>query len=83
MWKLMETENVEPIFRPKDIENETLIVQLLLKSDLFPPREMNRQKKGGFIMDYGWMTAPCGLDCFNCHFFLASGNKESMEVLEE
>ena len=33
-------------------------------------------------MDYERMTAPCGLDCFNCHLYLASENEESMAVLE-
>lgn len=33
-------------------------------------------------MDYREMTAPCGLDCFNCHFYLAKDNPESMKVLE-
>jgi Protein of unknown function (DUF3795) len=23
------------------------------------------------------MTAPCGLDCFNCHFYLAKEDPES------
>jgi hypothetical protein len=27
-------------------------------------------------MDYYQMTAPCGLDCFNCTFFLAHENQE-------
>ncbi|MDD4876267.1 MAG: DUF3795 domain-containing protein [Dehalococcoidales bacterium] len=27
-------------------------------------------------MDYQRMTAPCGLDCFNCQMFLASENDE-------
>ncbi len=27
-------------------------------------------------MDYYKMTAPCGLDCFNCPMYLASENKE-------
>lgn len=33
-------------------------------------------------MDYREMTAPCGLDCFNCHFYLAKDNPDSMKVLE-
>jgi len=33
-------------------------------------------------MDYFQMTAPCGLDCFNCHFFLAHENKEAMRTVE-
>lgn len=33
-------------------------------------------------MDYRHMTAPCGLDCFNCHFYLAKDHPESMKVLE-
>jgi len=27
-------------------------------------------------MDYEQMTAPCGLDCFNCQFYLANDNQE-------
>ena len=27
-------------------------------------------------MDYENMTAPCGLDCFNCPVYLAAGNEE-------
>lgn len=34
-------------------------------------------------MDYLKMTAPCGLDCFNCHFFLAHEDKEAMNNVEE
>lgn len=34
-------------------------------------------------MDYFQMTAPCGLDCFNCHFHLANENEESKTILEE
>ncbi len=34
-------------------------------------------------MDYFQMTAPCGLDCFNCHFYLAKENRESMAVVEK
>jgi len=33
-------------------------------------------------MDYYHMTAPCGLDCFNCHFYLAHENRNSMEIVE-
>ena len=29
-------------------------------------------------MDYFQMTAPCGLDCFNCQFFLAQEDEEAM-----
>lgn len=32
-------------------------------------------------MDYYKMTAPCGLDCFNCPFYLARENPESMRQL--
>jgi hypothetical protein len=28
-------------------------------------------------MDYHQMTAPCGLDCFNCVFYLATQNDEA------
>lgn len=34
-------------------------------------------------MDYFQMTAPCGLDCFNCHFYLAHEDQEAMKVVEK
>jgi hypothetical protein len=34
-------------------------------------------------MDYFQMTAPCGLDCFNCHFFLAHEDKEAMSTVKK
>ena len=34
-------------------------------------------------MDYYHMTAPCGLDCFNCHFYLAHENREAMDIVEK
>ena len=34
-------------------------------------------------MDYLKMTAPCGLDCFNCHFFLAHEDQEAMNIVEK
>jgi hypothetical protein len=34
-------------------------------------------------MDYLKMTAPCGLDCFNCVFYLAEDNSEAMDQLEK
>jgi Protein of unknown function (DUF3795) len=34
-------------------------------------------------MNYLQMTAPCGLDCFNCHFYLAHENSEAMSTVEE
>ena len=34
-------------------------------------------------MDYYQMTAPCGLDCFNCHFYLARKDKEAMNMVEK
>ena len=34
-------------------------------------------------MDYVQMTAPCGLDCFNCVFYLAHEDKEAMKSLEK
>ena len=34
-------------------------------------------------MDYFQMTAPCGLDCFNCHFFLAHEDQEAMNTVEK
>lgn len=33
-------------------------------------------------MDYLQMTAPCGLDCFNCVFFLANHDQGAREELE-
>lgn len=34
-------------------------------------------------MDYFHMTAPCGLDCFNCHFFLAHEDKAAMDMVKQ
>ena len=34
-------------------------------------------------MDYFQMTAPCGLDCFNCHFYLAQEDQEAMNTVKE
>jgi len=34
-------------------------------------------------MDYYQMTAPCGLDCFNCHFYLARKDKEAMGTVKK
>ena len=34
-------------------------------------------------MDYFQMTAPCGLDCFNCHFFLAHEDPEAMNTVKK
>ncbi len=33
-------------------------------------------------MDYFKMTAPCGLDCFNCHFYLAHEKTEAKKTVE-
>ena len=33
-------------------------------------------------MDYLQMTAPCGLDCFNCLFYLALKNRKAMNKVE-
>ena len=33
-------------------------------------------------MDFFQMTAPCGLDCFNCHFYLALENNEAKVSVE-
>jgi len=33
-------------------------------------------------MDYVQMTAPCGLDCFNCEFYLAPENPEAMAQIK-
>lgn len=34
-------------------------------------------------MDCFQMTAPCGLDCFNCTFYLAHDNSEAMNQLDQ
>lgn len=34
-------------------------------------------------MDYRKMTAPCGLDCFNCLTFLASNDEETIRSVAE
>lgn len=34
-------------------------------------------------MDYFQMTAPCGLDCFNCQFYLAKEDKEAQKTVEQ
>ncbi len=34
-------------------------------------------------MDYMKLTAPCGLDCFNCTFYLAHEDPDAMAQLEE
>ena len=34
------------------------------------------------MLDYHQMTAPCGLDCFNCANYLASENEEARKKLE-
>ena len=34
-------------------------------------------------MDFKRLTAPCGLDCFNCHFYLANESSEAMKTLEK
>jgi len=34
-------------------------------------------------MDYLRLTAPCGLDCFNCRFFLAQEDQEALAAVEE
>ena len=34
-------------------------------------------------MDYHEMTAPCGLDCFNCHFYLAKEDNEARKTVEQ
>lgn len=33
-------------------------------------------------MDYLQMSAPCGLDCFNCHFYLAHHDSAARQRLE-
>lgn len=34
-------------------------------------------------MDFHEMTAPCGLDCFNCVFFLAPENQDAQAQIEQ
>lgn len=34
-------------------------------------------------MNYTQMTAPCGLDCFNCPLYLANENKELRSAISE
>lgn len=34
-------------------------------------------------MDYQRMTAPCGLDCFNCVMYLANDNEELREKISK
>ncbi len=34
-------------------------------------------------MNYLQMTAPCGLDCFNCQFYLAKTDQEALMKVEE
>ncbi|PKN65808.1 MAG: hypothetical protein CVU52_10950 [Deltaproteobacteria bacterium HGW-Deltaproteobacteria-10] len=34
-------------------------------------------------MDYMQMTAPCGLDCFNCMLYQASGNEQLRKVIAD
>lgn len=34
-------------------------------------------------MDYFQMTAPWGLDCFNCHFYLARKGREAMTIVDK
>ena len=34
-------------------------------------------------MDYLQMTSPCGLDCFNCLFYLAHEDEEAMNTVKE
>jgi len=34
-------------------------------------------------MDYREMTAPCGLDCFNCVFYLAPENPDAQAQIEQ
>jgi hypothetical protein len=36
---------------------------------------------GGATMDYKQMTAPCGLDCFNCPLYLARENEKLREAI--
>lgn len=34
-------------------------------------------------MNYSQMTAPCGLDCFNCTFYLANEKADAMKQVEQ
>jgi hypothetical protein len=40
-------------------------------------------EKGEPDMDYFQLTAPCGLDCFNCDFFLARENADAKSRVEK
>jgi hypothetical protein len=41
------------------------------------------EKKRRLGMDFIQMTAPCGLDCFNCPLYLANENKELQKIIAE
>ena len=34
-------------------------------------------------MDYGHLTAPCGLPCFECYLYLANDNEEMRAMVSE
>lgn len=47
-------------------------------------REMGRrvkERRRGEDVDYGRMTAPCGLPCFECYFHLARFDRELAETI--
>ncbi|MDY6988470.1 MAG: DUF3795 domain-containing protein [Thermodesulfobacteriota bacterium] len=41
------------------------------------------EEKGNAEMDYAQMTAPCGLDCFNCPMYLADENQKLKGAIAE
>ena len=43
---------------------------------------LDNRTKGEWDMDYHQLTAPCGLDCFNCAFFLAPEDPEAKAQIE-
>ena len=58
---------------------------LLEKREIWRQRIESWQSSGEreHIMDYREMTSPCGLDCFNCVFFLAQENPDAQAQIEQ
>ena len=47
-------------------------------------REMGREvkrKRQNEMVDYAYMTAPCGLPCFECYLYLAQFDEEMAETI--
>ncbi len=40
-----------------------------------------KEKRGNVDIDYNYMTAPCGLPCFECYFHLAQLDREMAEAI--